>query len=121
MIDSNVVSDYLAGRLPANGMTFMHPVIDIIPNLSVITRIELVGFVSSDAVLIEDFVANSIVYDLSEAIILQTIDLRKRRRIKLPDAVIAATALVHDLKLLTRNESDFGGIKGLSVINPHRF
>ena len=120
LIDSNVITDYLAGSLPPDGMKFMHPVIDAVPKLSVITRIEIVGFNSPDADLIGDFVANSIVYDLTEAVVLQTIALRKMRRIKLPDAIITATALVHGLKLITQNVSDFSGIKGLSVINPHR-
>lgn len=34
------------------------------------------------------------------------------------DALIAATALVHDLTLVTRNEKDFVGIDGLSITNP---
>jgi predicted nucleic acid-binding protein len=37
---------------------------------------------------------------------------------KLPDAIIAATALVYDLTLLSRNSSDFSGINGLKIINP---
>lgn len=35
------------------------------------------------------------------------IALRKTHHIKLPDAIIAATALVHDLTLISRNISDF--------------
>jgi predicted nucleic acid-binding protein len=45
--------------------------------------------------------------------------LRQQRRIKLPDATIAATALAHGLPLITRNAADFQGVAGLSVINPH--
>jgi len=47
-----------------------------------------------------------------------TIDLRRKYKIKLPDAVIAATALYYDLILVTRNEKDFEGIKGLEIYNP---
>jgi hypothetical protein len=39
-------------------------------------------------------------------------------KIKLPDAVIAATCLVNDLVLLTRNVSDFVGVENLIVSNP---
>lgn len=35
------------------------------------------------------------------------------------DSLLAATALQHDLVLVTRNERDFSGI-GLSVVNPWR-
>ena len=49
----------------------------------------------------------------------QTILLRQQRRVKLPDAIIAATALVHGLPLLTRNTADFQNIVGLAVLNLH--
>ncbi len=38
--------------------------------------------------------------------------------IKLPDAVIAATALTHSLKLMTRNQADFERIAELTIVNP---
>jgi hypothetical protein len=37
---------------------------------------------------------------------------------KLPDAVIAATALAHECVPVTRNERDFSGICTLEVVNP---
>jgi predicted nucleic acid-binding protein len=36
----------------------------------------------------------------------------------LGDALIAATALVHDLTLVTRNVEDFQWIQGLLLLNP---
>ena len=39
-------------------------------------------------------------------------------RIKTPDAIIAATALHHQLVLATRNTADFKDIDGLNHINP---
>ncbi len=53
---------------------------------------------------------------LDEPVIQQTI---QQRRSKLPDAIIAASALAHGLPLLTRNLADFQNIAGLTVINPH--
>ena len=55
---------------------------------------------------------------LTEEIEKQTILIRKSHKIKLPDAIIAATAIVHNLTLVTRNESDFKNIVGLRVLNP---
>jgi predicted nucleic acid-binding protein len=51
-------------------------------------------------------------------VVKTTIDICKQSRIKLPDAIIAATALSSNLTLLTRNVSDFKHIQGLTVVNP---
>lgn len=48
-----------------------------------------------------------------------TIAIREIYKIKLPDAIITATALVYNLTLITRNISDFQNIESLKIINPH--
>ncbi|MDR1220966.1 MAG: PIN domain-containing protein [Treponema sp.] len=37
---------------------------------------------------------------------------------KLPDAIIAATALTENFALVTRNNDDFKNIAGLELLNP---
>jgi predicted nucleic acid-binding protein len=49
----------------------------------------------------------------------RTIQIRKYNRIKLPDAIIAATALQNDLILVTNNATDFKNIKDLEIFNPY--
>lgn len=44
--------------------------------------------------------------------------LRRTGSIRTPDALIAATALVHGLTLVTRNLRDFEGVRGLRVHAP---
>lgn len=44
--------------------------------------------------------------------------LRRTNLVRLPDALIAATALEHRLTLMTRNVRDFEGIRGLKVRVP---
>lgn len=44
LIDTNAVIDYLGSKLPDNGMTFMNTIIDAVPNVSIITKIEVLGF-----------------------------------------------------------------------------
>jgi predicted nucleic acid-binding protein len=39
-------------------------------------------------------------------------------RIKVPDAIIAATALEYSLQLVSRNEEDFSQIQDLKLVNP---
>ena len=48
------------------------------------------------------------------------IDIRAVLPVKLPDAIIAASALIEGLPLMTRNVDDFKHIPGLTVIDPFR-
>lgn len=90
--------------------------------ISAITEIELLCWktaIEKDLEVLQNFINDSLVFELEKDIKLKTAEIRKAHKIKLPDAVIAATALVHDLILLTRNVSDFKNIDGLNLINPH--
>ncbi len=62
---------------------------------------------------------DSIVLDLTKEVVDTCIQLRKNNKIKLPDAIIAATALVNNLVLISRNIADFKNIKDLQVLDPH--
>jgi predicted nucleic acid-binding protein len=67
----------------------------------------------------EEFVNTATVLPLDEAVTQQTILLRRQyKKLKLGDAIIAATALVYNLTLITRNTSDFKNIAGIKVVNP---
>lgn len=118
LIDTNIAIEYLDRTLPGGGYAFVGniPVL-----LSVITRIELLGWQKispSVSARLQTYIGNAFIYSLDEPIILKTIELRQQHKIKTPDAIIAATALVHDLTLLTRNLPDFKQIPGLTLINP---
>jgi predicted nucleic acid-binding protein len=121
LIDSNAVIDYLGNRLPKSGMTFMNDVVDAVANLSVITKMEVLGFNTpeDDYNLLSDFMEDAVVLYLTEEIVQECINIRKQQSIKLPDAIIAATAVVYDMDLITRNLSDFKNIHALDVVNPH--
>lgn len=55
---------------------------------------------------------------MDERVIERAITLRQQKKMSLADAIIAATALAHDLPLVTRNVDDFKHIAGLILINP---
>lgn len=57
-------------------------------------------------------------FPISEPVVQKVIEIRQSRRMKLPDAIIAATALIHNCTIVTRNISDFSGLPGLEVLNP---
>jgi predicted nucleic acid-binding protein len=118
LIDTNTIIDFSENRLPLNAKLFVAEVIDNEPNISIINKIELLGFSTVTPEIIE-FTDSTNIINLTEDVANQTINLRKKRRIKLPDAIIAATALVHNLTLISRNSKDFDEIDGLEFINPY--
>ncbi len=121
LIDSNVVIDYLAGKFMNDGLLFMNQIINEIPSISVITKIEILGFetTSESTQLLESFVLDSLVLGLSDEIVDKTIEIRKRNKIKMPDAIIAATAIAYNSIIITRNIKDFQNINDLNCINPY--
>ena len=121
LIDTNIVIDFLGRKLSTNGMVFMNTIIDEIPNVSIITKIEVLGFntTANQYRILTDFMNDASVYELTDEVANVCITLRKKYKTKLPDAIIAATALVSGFSLLTRNISDFKNIKDLKVVNPY--
>ncbi len=103
-------------------MDFISSIINEIPKVSIITKIEVLGFNApkNHYQLLTDFMNDSIVLELSNEIVDPCIAIRKKHKIKLPDAIIAATALEYSLTIISRNVSDFKNIEGISVINPYQ-
>ncbi len=62
--------------------------------------------------------APAVVLQISTEILDRATQLRQQSRIGLGDALIGATALVHDLRLLTANTGDFQWIPDLRISNP---
>ena len=121
LLDTNTVIYYTKNDLSDNATEFLDVQISKGVLLSVISEIELLGWNASDeteATIVESFVDGSDIIQLTRPIVLKTIEIRKKRKIKLPDAIIAATAIVHDLTLISRNDSDFKNIAGLKYLNP---
>lgn len=120
LIDSNVIIDYTASRLPENGSDFVEQIFNSDFLISVATKIEVLGFDDLPAKIqsLEKFVNTASVLSLDEVVTAKTILLRRQyKKIKLGDAIIAATALVYDLVLISRNAGDFNGIEGLKVMD----
>jgi predicted nucleic acid-binding protein len=118
LLDTNTVLDYMGNKLPVKAKNLIAQVIDEEINLSVINKIELLGFSKVEQDLV-DFVACSNIHPMDDAIVYKTIEVRRLYKIKLPDAVIAATALQNGLILISRNTKDFKNIPKLEVIEPY--
>ena len=121
-MDTNAVIEFLGGHLPASAMTRIQEIVEDEEHaLSVVNHIELMAYNGTvqEMQTMQDFIDASTVIPLTDPIVNKTIDLRKLYKKKLPDTIIAATAFVHNLTILTRNESDFRRMTGLNVTNPH--
>jgi len=64
------------------------------------------------------FFAEARILPLSQPVLDEAVRLRQAKKIKLGDSLVAGTALLHDLTLVTRNVDDFIGIDGLRILNP---
>ena len=86
-----------------------------------VTQIEVYGFTGlkpEEEAALDILFRRLTVHSLDEAVIKRAIALRQESKMGLADAIIAATALVHELPLATRNEADFKHVAGLRVVNP---
>ncbi|OJU00200.1 MAG: VapC toxin family PIN domain ribonuclease [Rhizobium sp. 63-7] len=104
LFDTNILIDYLSGREEARTelslykdkaisiITWMEVLIGAQPQIEKRTRAFLEGF---DLIVLDNDVAE------------RSIAIRREQRLKLPDAIILASAEVHSLLLVTRNTKDF--------------
>jgi hypothetical protein len=86
-----------------------------------VTRIETLGFhrlSEIERAWLETTFERMKILPLDDAVAARAIALRQERKMGLADAIIAATALIHGLPLVTRNEADFKHVPGLRVVNP---
>jgi predicted nucleic acid-binding protein len=121
LLDTNIIINFLEASLPPVGMQLLNKIVDEQCNISIISKMEALGFnfkTAAEKYMMEFFINGSNIFHLNDDIVNQTIAIRKSKKIALPDAIIAATALTNDLILISRNVSDFNGIKGLKYINP---
>ena len=120
VIDTNVIIDYL------NGQEDLRPLSKQIASgigfVSVITRMELFSFPSltpDGESGLKRFLADLIVVPLNDEIEQASITIRRDTRLKLPDAIVAATAWVKDAILITRDKSllsvKWPGLKTLTL------
>ena len=90
-------------------------------SVSVISYIESYGYqnlTSEERERLETIFRRTQVLPLTDNIADQAISLRQQRRMGLGDAIIAATAITHNLALVTHNTEDFRWINGLELLDP---
>jgi len=123
VLDSNVWIEAAAGIPHATRALAKGALVDWC-GFSAMSRLEVLGFPkltlaeeSGLLVLLSQFNEVSISGDVID----RAIQLRRQVKIKAPDAIVAATALLQGAELVTRNTADFKQIPGLSIIDTQSF
>ena len=101
LIDTNVIIDNFGNKLPENAKTLLY---SIELNISAINKIEILGWLHATKEQLQplyDFMEIVEIMPITDAVIEKTIAIRQTKKINLGDALIATTALVHDLVLIT--------------------
>lgn len=86
-----------------------------------VTRIEALGYTgisAEEGEAIREFLVEVVSYALDDDVVEAAVRLRQQKRMKLGDAIIAATAVEYGVPLVTRNVDDFKHISSLRIINP---
>jgi len=68
---------------------------------------------------IKHFLLNFVTLNIDDQVAEETIRIRKMYKVKLGDALISATSIMHDAVLVSRNEKDFSKVEGLKFLNPY--
>lgn len=117
LIDSNII---IYAAQPVN-TALRELIARHAPAVSAVSYVEVLGYhrlTKQERQHFEAFFAAASVLPLSHDVVEQAVKLRQLRKMTLGDALIAGTALVHGLTLVTRNADDFKWIAGLTLINP---
>jgi predicted nucleic acid-binding protein len=104
LFDTNILIDYLNGIPQARSeLALYHDKF-----ISIVTWMEIqVGTEAAEQSAVDQFLLGFTVLPLDTQVSIKAVALRKSTRIKLPDAIIWATAQCHKLLLITRNSKDF--------------
>src|SRR5690606_17774261 len=87
---------------------------------SAMSRLEVLGCVGltrADEIGLRAMLEQFSEMPIDSAVIERAVRIRQEVRIKSPDAIIAAAALLSDAELVTRNVEDFKRVPGLRLID----
>ena len=119
LFDTNVFIETAAGN-PQASQALLGSANFEWAGFSVISRVEALGFpklvAEEEANLLRLF-GQFVEVQVTPQVIEEAIRLRRMVRMKTPDALIAATALVERAELVTRNVEDFLKVPGLTVVD----
>ena len=117
LVDTNILIYHLKGLLetPLKAQLAQALTVGRV-RISVITRMEMLawrGHTETSMAQTQALLALMPEFGLTEDVVQGAIRIRREFGLKLPDAVIAATAMTGNQTLLTGNGADFGRVHGL--------
>ena len=118
LIDTNILIYYFDNLIPEYSEQIVDDIFIDSFNISIISKIEFLGWHKFSDEQYEkaiNFLNGATIISLTETTVDKTIQIKRQKRMKLPDSVIAATCLINDLILVTRNADDFKNIDGLKL------
>lgn len=121
LIDTNILIYYFDNLIPSTSKTVITDIFRKSFDISIISKIEFLGwqkFTDSGYDNAVRILLNATIHSLDDDIAQKTIEIKRQYKIKTPDAVIAATCILDDRTLLTRNSKDFVFIDNLNIYNP---
>ena len=120
LFDSSAVILYFNDAVSAESLALIaQAVAQGTAALSVITRAEVLAWPSHTPASIEAAMLGMVSFEqfgVGAAIADEEARIRRQHNIKLPDALIAATAIINGLAVVTANFSDFERVSDLKVI-----
>ena len=116
LIDTNIIIYYLEGEQAA--VSFLQANRGKL-YISSITWMETLSyqFRPDEEQLVRAFLQEFRQVEISFPVMELSVEIRRMKRLKLPDAIIASSAIQNDLTLVTRNIKDFKGI-ALKTLDP---
>ena len=119
LLDTNILIYHLKGNIPEREIEKLEDILKRSFIISVITKIEFLGWRKHtvDGFLkAQEFLRHAAIIPVDDELADLAIELkRNNNNIKLADALIAATALLNDLVLVTGNEDDFKALEDLEI------
>ena len=104
IFDTNILIDNLLGVVDATEELTNQS----LRSISVITWMEVMaGATPSSEFPLREFLDEFTIIEIDDRVKERAVVIRRERRLKLPDAIILATAQVNGLTLVTRNTKDF--------------
>ncbi|AVH70112.1 type II toxin-antitoxin system VapC family toxin [Nostoc sp. 'Lobaria pulmonaria (5183) cyanobiont'] len=117
LLDSNII---IYSAQPEN-VQLRELIAEYAPAVSALSYLEVLGYhllKEEQRQYFEEFFQVAQVLPISEDVLNQAVILRQQKRMTLGDAIIAGTALVYGLTLITRNTDDFCWIPQFHLWNP---